>query len=81
MSGRGDPEPGYEAQRAGLFNRLVDEERIGLLDAEYWLRAWEAKTDEIGRPRDSMDYWDEGWRWITGERAASRQPATKGDLS
>jgi len=69
---RGDPERGYEAQRAGLFNRLVDEEHIGLLDAEYWLRAWEAKTDEIGRPRTSQGYWDEAWRWIAGERAAKR---------
>ena len=73
MGGRGTPEPSHEAQRAELFNRLVDEEHVGLLDAEYWLRAWEAKTDEIGRPRGSQGYWDEGLRWIIGERAAKRQ--------
>ena len=79
MDGHGDPARSYEAVRAGLFNRLVDQERIGLLDAEYWLRAWEAKADDIGRPRDSADYWDEGWRWISGERAASRKAATEGE--
>ena len=73
MGGLGDPERSYEAERAGLFNRLVDEERVGLLDAEYWLRAWEAKADEIGRPRGSQGYWEEAWRWISGERAAKRQ--------
>ena len=72
MSGRGDPELSYDLLRAGIFNRLVDEEHVGLLDAEYWLRAWEAKAEDIGRPRTSQGYWDEGWRWINGERARER---------
>ena len=73
MSGQGHPERPDEALRAGIFNRLVDEEHVGLLDAEYWLRAWEAKADEIGRPRSSQGFWDEGWRWIIGERALERR--------
>jgi hypothetical protein len=66
---------GYEIQRAGIFNRLVDEERIGLIDAEDWLRTWEAKAESIGRPQESQDFWVEGWRWITGELAAKRREA------
>lgn len=72
MSGRGDSDHTDDALRAGIFNRLVDEEHVGLLDAEYWLRAWEAKAEDIGRPRGSHGYWDEGWRWINGERALKR---------
>ena len=75
MSRRGDAEPSYEVLRAGIFNRLVDEERIGFLDAEYWLRAWKAKAEEIGRARGSDGYWDEGLRWIIGERGAERRSA------
>jgi hypothetical protein len=72
MRGEGDSEPSYEVVRASVFNRLVDEERIGLMDAENWLRAWEAKADEIGRPRGADGYWDEGLRWIIGERGVER---------
>lgn len=56
-----------------MFNRLVDEERLGLIDAENWLRTWEAKADAIGRPQDTDDFWVEGWRWITGELAFERR--------
>ena len=64
---------GYEILGAGIFNRLVDEERLGLIDAENWLRTWEAKADSIGRPQDTDDFWVEGWRWITGELAFERR--------
>ena len=56
-------------QRTGIFTRLVHEQRVGLLDAERWLRAWEGKAEDLGRPRISEGFWDEGWRWITGELA------------
>jgi hypothetical protein len=72
MNRRGDTEPSYEGLRAGIFNRLVDQERVGLMDAETWLRAWEAKADEIGWPRGSYGFWEEGWRWIIEEREAQR---------
>ena len=68
-----DPEPTYEVRRAGLFCRLVDEEHIGLLDAEHWLRAWERESEGIEWPRGSQSYWDEALRWIIGERSAKRR--------
>ena len=73
--GRSGAESSYELQRADVFRRLVHDERFGLLDAEHWLRAWEAKAEEIGRPRDSTGYWEEAWRWIMGQRALERDNA------
>jgi hypothetical protein len=73
VEGVRDGRRSYELERAGIFNRLVDEERIGLIDAENWLRAWDAKAESIGRPRESHDFWVEGWRWITGELAFQRR--------
>lgn len=67
---RNESEESYEHARAVLLLRLVDQERLGFYDAELWLRAWEAKAQELGRPRASEGYWTEGWRWINGERAA-----------
>jgi hypothetical protein len=37
MSRRGDPERIYQAQRAGIFMRLVSAERLDELDAEHWI--------------------------------------------
>jgi hypothetical protein len=73
VSDRGNPERVYQIERAQLFNRLVDEQRVNLLDAERWLRRWEAKAEEIGRPRASLGFWDEGRRWIYGELSAKRR--------
>jgi hypothetical protein len=64
-----DPELVYQVQRTGVFTRLVHDQRIGLLEAERWLRDWEEKAEHLGRPRMSQGFWDEGWRWITGELA------------
>ena len=73
MAGGGVDESSYEALRGSVFRRLVHEERVGLLDAEHLLRSWEEKADEIGRRRDSHDFWFEGWRWILGELALRRR--------
>lgn len=67
-----DPRLPYAILRMGLFERLVRVDRVPLLDAEHWIREWEAKAEDIGRPRDSDGYWAEAHRWITGERAARR---------
>jgi hypothetical protein len=72
VGGTGKTPSSLELERAGIFNRL-DEARIGLLDAEHWLRSWEAKAVELGRPAESPGYWDEGWRWINGELAIRRR--------
>lgn len=68
MSRRGDPDRIYQAQRAGVFRRLVDEGRVNELDAEHWIARWERVAPELGHPRGSTGYWDEAWRWIAGER-------------
>ena len=65
----------YQVQRTGIFSRLVHDERLGLLEAERWLRAWEAKAEHLGRPRISEGFWDEGWRWIVGELAGEVRQA------
>ncbi|MEX1263194.1 MAG: hypothetical protein WEE66_04535 [Actinomycetota bacterium] len=73
MGRRKEPDESSQHARAVLLLRLVDQERLGFYDAELWLRAWEAKAEAIGRRRASEGYWDEGWRWISGELAAKRR--------
>jgi hypothetical protein len=76
-SGRAQ-ESSYEVLRVGVFNRLVREERVSLLDAEHLLRAWETKAEEIGRRRESHDFWFEGYRWILGELRLRRRATQTG---
>ena len=68
MPHRGDPELIYRAQRAGLFNRLRDGERLDELDAEHWLSRWEREAAANGPAVGSHGYWDAGWRWIAENR-------------
>jgi hypothetical protein len=70
LSRRGDPERIYQAQRAGIFRRLVDAERLDELDAEHWIARWERETEANGPGRGTTGYWDEAWRWIVSQRAA-----------
>lgn len=44
MPRRGDPEKIYQAQRAGIFMRLVTAERLDRLDAEHWIRPMGARS-------------------------------------
>ena len=60
----GDPERIYEAQRAGTFARLTQNERLGELDAELWIGRWEREATSRGIERGHA-FWDEGWEWIT----------------
>jgi hypothetical protein len=68
---RGDPERIYQAQRAGVFMRLVSYERLSRFDAERWIARWEREGEATGRERGSAGYWDEGWQWISGQREGS----------
>jgi hypothetical protein len=63
----------YGAQRAGVFRRLVDAERVNELDAEHWIARWEREAEATGPERGSVGYWDEAWVWIAEQRAASRR--------
>jgi hypothetical protein len=78
VDGGGAREPTYEVLRVGVFKRLVREERVSLLDAEQLLRAWESKAEEIGRRRESHDFWFEGYRWILGELRLRRRESQTG---
>jgi hypothetical protein len=60
MPRRGDPERIYQAQRAGIFMRLVSAERRDQLDAEHWISRWEVPG--------SQGFWDAGWLWIAENR-------------
>lgn len=78
MPKRGDPEKIYQAQRAGVFMRLVSEKRLDELDAEHWITRWEREAEATGRQRGSTGYWDETWLWIAGEgEAIEREPGPK----
>jgi hypothetical protein len=49
MPRRGDPQKIYQAQRAGVFMRLVQSERLDQLDAEHWISRWEREAEAISR--------------------------------
>jgi hypothetical protein len=68
MSRRGDPKRIYEAQRAGVFMRLVQSERLDVLDAEHWIARWEGEAEVNGPARGSQGFWDAAWRWIEENR-------------
>jgi predicted RNA-binding Zn ribbon-like protein len=69
VSRRGDPERIYQAQRAGIFMRLVSEARLDRFDAEHWIARWEREAEATGRERGSTGFWDDAWRWIEDERS------------
>lgn len=64
---RGDPERIYQAQRAGIFARLTQNERVDEVDAEHWISAWEQEAEARGRAH-SQGFWDDGWHWIAERR-------------
>ena len=68
MTRRGDPERIYQAQRAGVFARLTQNEHINELDAEHWIARWEREAELNGPARGSQGYWDAAWRWIVENR-------------
>jgi hypothetical protein len=68
MGRRGDPERIYQAQRAGLFMRLVSSGRLDKFDAEHWLARWERQAEVNGPAVGSQGYWDTAWRWIAENR-------------
>lgn len=79
MTRRADPELIYQAQRVGLFRRLVDAERVTELEAEHWIARWEREAEAINRSRNSPGFWDDGWRWIEQQGRPSDAPMTDMD--
>lgn len=58
MRRRGDSERIYQVRRAGIFVRLVSEERLGQLDAEHCVSRWEREAEATGPAVGSQGYWD-----------------------
>jgi hypothetical protein len=79
MKRRDDPRLVYEAQKAHLHRRLVDEVRIDELEASHWIEHWErhAATADVAKGGDV--FWEEGWHWITTARGA-RKGSPKTDM-
>jgi hypothetical protein len=75
---RGDPDRIYRAQRAGIFARLTQGERLSQLEAEHWISAWERHADAEGIAHGNA-FWDAAWEWITEQRAPKRDMGAAGD--
>jgi hypothetical protein len=65
---RRDPERIYQAQRAGIFARLTQNERVDELDAEHWISRWERQAEAEGIEPRGHAFWDAGWQWIAENR-------------
>jgi hypothetical protein len=63
---RGDPERIYQAQRRGIFRRLVDEQRVSELGAEHLIARRERDAEALGR-RPYNRYWSDGSVWIASQ--------------
>lgn len=69
---RRDPERIYASHRAGIFRRLVDEQRVNELDAEHWIATWEPEAATTGVKAHGHGFWNAGWRWIESQRNAQK---------
>jgi hypothetical protein len=76
---RGDPERILRAQRAGIFGRLTQSERVNELDAEHWIARWERHAEAEGLSRSADSFWDIGWDWIAQQRGPKRDMNAEGD--
>ena len=65
---RGNPERIYQAQRAGIFARLTQQERVNELDAEHWISRWEREAGSRGLSQTSIGFWDSAWEWVAERR-------------
>ena len=76
---RGDQERVYQAQRAGIFARLTQQERLGKLAAEDWIKRWEDHAEAEGLSRSTVNFWDAAWEWIAEQREPKRDMGAQGD--
>ena len=66
---RGDPERIYQAQRAGIRQRIVRNWRQSEDTADALLLQWEIEAPTHGLRRGDPRYWDEAAAWIEGRIA------------
>lgn len=57
----------FEAQRAGLRNRMRDQWRVNVERADELLERWDAVAAERGVRRDDSAYWREAEEWLVAE--------------
>jgi hypothetical protein len=75
---RDDPERIYQAQRAGIFARLTQGERVSQLEAEEWISRWVSHAEAEGIAHGNA-FWDAAWDWIAEERALKRDMGAEAD--
>jgi hypothetical protein len=71
MARRPDAERLYQARRATLTARLINQAGLSPESAEMWVIAWEDEAELRGRSGWSVSFWDGAWGWIEKQRAAS----------
>ncbi len=57
MTRRGGPDRIYQAQRAGIFARLTQQERVNEPEAERLISAWEGHAEAEGLSRATVGFW------------------------
>jgi hypothetical protein len=65
----------YEAQRAGLRNRMRDQWHIAETTADALIAAWESQAAIRSLSVDEATYWSDGEAWIRSRATAAREDA------
>jgi hypothetical protein len=72
MGRRSSPDRIYEARRAAVLSRLIQERRLSEQRAEGLVAAWEAEASERGLRRDSAGFWFDADPWLAGQLKTKR---------
>jgi hypothetical protein len=65
---RSSPDRIYQARRAAVISRLVQERRLPADRAERLVAAWEAEAVHRGLERESSVFWEDAVAWISVRR-------------
>ena len=75
MGRRSTPDRIYQARRASVLSRLVQESRLSGERAEGMVAAWEVEATERGLRRDSAGFWLDADMWLAETlKRSARQP-------
>jgi hypothetical protein len=64
MGRRSSPERIYQARRAAVLSRLVQERRLSEQRAEALVAAWEIEGASRGLERMTASFWNAGTTWM-----------------
>jgi hypothetical protein len=70
MARRSTPDRIYQARRAAVLSRLVQDRRLSEHRAEALVAAWEVEGDSRGLERMTAAFWDDGTTWIAEQLRA-----------